>query len=283
MTEKRFNESVEKKITLEEMKKIEIEILEKIDEICKKNNLKYSLMDGSLIGAIRHKGFIPWDDDMDIMMPRPDYNKLKQIFLENPVDGLKYMSSEVQEDFYYPFSKVVSTKTTIKEYKALEIKDYGVFVDIFPIDGVYENKIKRYFQVTSLKILIILIQISFHEDEISNSKIKKYIKKILSIFAKKIGFKKLVKIANEIMQKCNYTDSKYVTSLYSDISLKKRKFYDKDFFESVIYKKFENKEFLVIEKYDEYLKDLYNDYMKLPPIECRKSNHAFDRLIWKNT
>ena len=269
-------------ITLDEMKKIELEILGKIDEICRKNNLKYSLAAGTLIGAIRHKGFIPWDDDIDIMMPRPDYEKLKQILLKNPVEGLKYMSSDTQYDFYYPFAKVVSTQTTIKEYKALEIKDYGVFVDVFPIDGVYQNRMKRFFQVKSLKILRNLIQISFHEEEISNSKIKRYIKQVIAIFSKKVGFKRWVEIANKIMKKCDYNNSEYVTELYNDISIKRNRIYQKYIYENVSYKQFEDKKFLVLDNYDKYLKDLFGNYMELPPIESQKSNHDFDRLMWKD-
>ena len=270
-----------KEISLEEMKKIELDILITIDEICTKNNLKYSLMDGTLIGMVRHQGFIPWDDDIDIMMPRPDYEKLKNIFTKEPIDGLKYMSNDIQEDYYYPFAKVVSTSTTIKEYKSLEIKDYGVFVDIFPIDGVPNSKIKRLIQFKSLKILRILLQISFHEEQISKSTIKGAIKDVIGKFTQLIGFKKLNKIINRIMKKYEYTNSEYVTLQYSGISTKLNRYYKKEILDNVSRRIFENKYFWALDNYDRYLKDLYGDYMKLPPKEEQTSNHEFDRLEWK--
>lgn len=269
------------KISLEEMKEIEVEILKKIDEVCRNNKLTYSLMDGSLIGAIRHKGFIPWDDDIDIMMPRPHYEKLKDILIKEPIEGLKYMSSETQEDFYYPFAKIVSTKTTMKEYKSLEINDYGVFIDVFPIDGIYENKIKRFIQMRLIKILRPFLEISFHEKIDTNSNIKFIIKSLINIFAKMIGYKKIVSFINKISKKCNYNQSTYVTILYSTISTKAKKYYKRDVFENVSYRKFEKEEFAVIKEFDRYLTDLFGDYMELPPIEKRISNHKFDRLNWK--
>lgn len=271
-----------KDISLEEMKKIEIDILTKIDKVCKENNLKYSLMDGSLIGLVRHKGFIPWDDDIDIMMPRPDYEKLREILINNPIDGMKYMSSDTQEDFYYPFAKVVSTKTTMKEHKAYEIKDYGVFVDIFPIDGIYKSKIKRYILLRKMRLLRNLIQISFHDEQVSDNKVKKYIKNIFARFAKKIGFKRLVAIAKKNMKKCEYATSENVTLIYNDIFINKNKYYTKDMFEKISYRSFENEKILSLDNYDRYLTDLFGDYMKLPPKESQKSNHSFDRLKWKD-
>ena len=271
-----------KKITLQEMKNLEIEILKQVDKICKENNLKYSLMDGSLIGAIRHKGFIPWDDDNDIMMPRPDYEKLKKIMINNPIDNLKYMSSDTQEDCYYPFAKIVSTKTSIKEHKAKEIKDYGVFIDVFPIDGVSNNKIKRYIQTRTVAMLRNLIRISSYEKQISENKMKKIIKKFLTIITQLIGTNRMTKKVQKLMKKYSYESSKYVTLIYNDISINKRKIYGKDIFEKISYKPFEDKEFCVIDDYDKYLTDLFGDYMTPPPSEKQKSNHNFDRLEWKN-
>ena len=268
-------------ITLEEIKNIGIGILEQIDNICKENNLKYSLLGGSLLGAIRHQGFIPWDDDIDIMMPRPDYEKLKEIMIEHPIEKIKYMSCDTQPDYYYPYAKVVSTITTAKEYNLFQIQDYGVFIDIFPIDGTYDSEIKRWFQKKKINILRFLMRSSYCEKQLSNSIIKKIIKKIIAFFTKLIGFKRWTKIMQKTMQKCDYAKSKYASLVEEDIYIKDGKFYTKDMFENVSLKPFENKKFYVIDNYDKFLTDEFGDYMTLPPIEKQKSNHHFDRLMWK--
>ena len=127
---------MEENLKLEEMKKVEIEILKKIDEVCSENNIVYSLAGGSAIGAVRHKGFIPWDDDIDIMMLREDYDKLQNVMNDKDYKGIKLLSINNDENFPYPYMKAVSLNTTGKEIGIDKIKDYGVFIDIFPVDKV---------------------------------------------------------------------------------------------------------------------------------------------------
>ena len=130
-----------KEICLEELKKIELEILIYIDKVCKENGLRYSLCDGTLLGAVRHNGFIPWDDDIDIMMPRPDYDKFLDVLRHNE-NRFKILSSE-QEDYYYTFSKVVDSETMLDEYMYQPIADMGVYVDVFPLEGMPSNSAAR--------------------------------------------------------------------------------------------------------------------------------------------
>lgn len=270
-----------KQITLDEMKEIELNILDKVDKICKENNLVYSLMDGSLIGAVRHNGIIPWDDDIDIMMPRPDYERLKEIMTQNPISNLLYMSSETQNDYIYPFAKVVDTRTTVKEYKTIEIENYGVYLDIFPVDAVYNNKIRRFFQMRIMKFLRKCLETSFHENAVSKNKIKRLLKRIMTFFTKLVGYKKWLKVINRNCLKRNYKENNYVTILYSTICTKANKYYTKEMFEKITDVKFENRDIKIIKDYDKYLMDLFGNYMKLPPVEEQVSNHNFDRLEWK--
>ena len=119
-----------KEITQTEQKEILLDMLKYVDEICKKNNIKYFLYGGTLIGAIRHKGFIPWDDDLDICVPYKDYRKLITLLkqdnkynVHNPYDN---------EDYYYFFTKLTDKRTILIEDNYNRIKDMGVFLDIFP-------------------------------------------------------------------------------------------------------------------------------------------------------
>lgn len=274
-------ENNEKNITLEEMKKIEVDILSKIDEICKKNNLIYSLMDGSLLGAVRHKGFIPWDDDIDIMMPRPDYEKLKKIMIEHPIEGTKYMSSDTQQDYYPHYAKVVSTKTIAKEYKSKAIKDYGVFVDIFPIDGICNSKIKRKIIKTKIIILRFFRTVATSEGQVSKKRIRRIVRRIFTPICKIIGFRKFTNCIEKVTKKYDYTNSEYVTLVGTSIFIEKGMYYKKQLFEKTSYVPFENKKFRIIDEYDRYLTDLFGDYMTPPPKEEQKTRHNFDYLKWK--
>ncbi len=129
-----------KQLSLTEVQKRAVDILLYIDKVCRKENLHYTIFYGSLIGVERHQGFIPWDDDIDIVMIRPDYEKLMAILKDDPTYRL--LSFETREHFRYPFAKLVDPKTVAKtkQYFGGEDPDLGVFVDIFPIDGIPDDK-----------------------------------------------------------------------------------------------------------------------------------------------
>ena len=145
-----------KKLNSDEVKKIELQLLLKFDELCKKHDLQYSLCGGTLLGAIRHKGFIPWDDDIDVMMPRDDFEKLLKLEKTQASDQVEKLVSWKSGKSIYPFIKMINTKTVLKE-KYLD-KEYttGVWIDIFPIDGMPEDqKIvdKKYKKVIFYKMM----------------------------------------------------------------------------------------------------------------------------------
>ena len=111
-----------------------------IDKICREHNLRYSLAYGTLIGAIRHKGFIPWDDDIDILMPRPDYEKLQNIIKNMNSDEFGIMDSNDLDSFYVTrMAKIFNKKTYLKEFPHKYILEYGAFVDIFAVNGMPDN------------------------------------------------------------------------------------------------------------------------------------------------
>ena len=129
---------MKKTINVEELKQVQLDILKFVDEYCKKNNLKYYLAYGTLLGAVRHKGYIPWDDDIDLLMFREDYEKFVTSFKD---ERYKVFATEVNAKYPYPFAKVGDT-TTYFEEEIKDVMDTGVNIDIFPLDYLPEDKVK---------------------------------------------------------------------------------------------------------------------------------------------
>ena len=128
------------KLTTAEVKKIELDMLAYIHKVCVENNIRYWVCGGTLIGAIRHNGFIPWDDDIDIDMPRPDFERFKKI-----ADSSRYMLLTAEnEKYYYASAKLVDNNTVLNENNFEgNIDGLGVFVDIFPLDGLPSDAKKQ--------------------------------------------------------------------------------------------------------------------------------------------
>jgi len=134
--------------TLKHLQNTELMILKDFIEICEDNNLDYYIYGGSLIGAIRHKGFIPWDDDLDVIMFREDYDKFKKIFNESYNDKYYLLCKETEEDYFYLFSKLVLKGTIFEEEWVNQVNfNLGINIDIFVLDDLSDNKIKRYIQL----------------------------------------------------------------------------------------------------------------------------------------
>lgn len=244
-----------------------LEILKYIDGICKDNNLKYYLYAGTLLGAIRHKGFIPWDDDLDICMPRSDYNKLIKIMKKS--DNEKYSLKCIEnskKEYNYCFGKMVDNNTVVKEIGKFQGDDLGVWVDIFPLDGV-GNDLKK------AKCII--------------KKSRKYVRQILLLEVGRkmnnkgkllytIGRRHLNRILRYKLKKNNFYDSKYV----ADVTILD---FDELIFEGDNFKGdratiFENIEVSIPRDSESILKIMYGDYMELPPEEERVPVHNCE--IW---
>ena len=125
-----------KELSVEEVKERELELLKTLHEFCDKNGLRYYLAYGSLIGAIRHKGFIPWDDDIDVLMPYEDYCKLIQLFNGNSGSQYQLISREINKEYYLPYGKLVDTGTVMKEELNVSL-EIGIYLDIFPFYNLY--------------------------------------------------------------------------------------------------------------------------------------------------
>ena len=131
-----------RKVTLEEYKTIILGVLEEIDHICRQEGFTYMLGCGTLLGAVRHQGFIPWDDDIDIMMPRQDYYRLMD-YMSHHETGLTFFDVTNKKDTIFVCGKICRKGTAVREHNFREVEGYGAFVDVFILDDLPDDEKQR--------------------------------------------------------------------------------------------------------------------------------------------
>lgn len=257
------------------LKELELMILKDYIAICEENNLEYYMYGGSLLGAIRHQGFIPWDDDIDIIMPPEDYNRFIEI-MEKSDDKYSILTMDNQDDFYLLFTKMMLNGTKFEEWWHEQVDfESGICIDIFPFNNVPENKIKRFFLLKRGRLIRTLL-ISNVLDLNKSTKLRKTIGKCLRLILGffRISTRNLKDKVKALLNKYNDKDCKLVC----DISgLNRPEVYYKDDFFPPIKAKFEDIEVNIPNNYDRILTTIYGDYMQLPPEEDRY-NHAPEKL-----
>ena len=259
-----------KPMTFDEKRQVEFGILKDVARFCDEKGLTYFLAYGTLIGAVRHKGFIPWDDDIDIWMPRADYNEFLKIY-NNEASRYRAVSPE-EKIARHSFTKVIDTKT----FKIEDDTDYsngnlGVDIDIFPLDGQPEDekmynkwyrRLQLYYRLFSYCVMK------------SNGKLKKKIG--LPVVKFLCGDKNnLLNKAAALHKRYSYEDSKFVGAVESCYNFINNH-YKKEWFDDYILTDFENTQFKIPIGYDSILTQMYGDYMQLPPEEKRVAHHKND-------
>lgn len=249
-----------------------LKIIKVIDSICKKENLKYTLFYGSLIGAVRHKGFIPWDDDLDIAMPRPDYDKLEKYFLANEkeLSPYKLFSYKTVDNYPFMINRICNTDFDYRGENEVYC-GMGTFVDIYPIDGWGDGSDRRLGGASHIYSSMYYMKSRLHFER-DNGFIKNSVKHILDFIS---HFYSLKTLRNKLL-KCaahyNYETSDKVACIVWD---GQKTPLDKKIFEDVVRVPFEDTELLIPKKYDEILRHYYGDYMQLPPENERVGHHYY--------
>ena len=261
---------------IREIQQMELGIMEYIHEVCQKIGVKYFLAYGSLIGAVRHKGFIPWDDDMDICMLREDYEKLQDYLIANPDERYEVMSYKNNLNYVYPFMKVQDNQTYLLEEDVRIDSNMGIYVDIFPVDGyeddsVFKDKMTRLIKKRQLSCYT--FKGITNTKSLLNSLIR-YISVIIFYFT---NTNKYIRGIDELAKSRKVDDYELVDYLiYKDMN---KPVWKREWLNQTITGVFEGKEFMIPKNYHEILTSDYGDYMQLPPVELRFSHHDFQ--LWK--
>lgn len=248
-----------------------VDELKVIDEFCDKNNLTYFILYGTLLGAVRHKGFIPWDDDIDIVMPRKDYEVFVKTF-NNFNKNYSVIDSFSSKKYYLPFAKVIDNNTILIENINVKF-DIGLYIDIFPLDNIPDDVLKRkqlfkkidkYNKLRNCKYMLF-----------GKNVLKNVAKALVKIILLPISANYISRMTERLSQKYNNIETNDVGVV---IGLKNSTF-KKELFHSSCKLEFEGYLFNAPMKYDEILKISYGNYMELPPIEKRVTHHSFKVYI----
>lgn len=268
-----------KQISLEECKKIEFEILCYVADFCDKHGIEYMLAYGTLLGAVRHKGFIPWDDDIDLWMKRDEYDRLIEIFnKERNESSPYYLVSPYEKGAKHTYVKVINTKTVKKEFATnYKYLDFGVDIDIFPLDGLpsdEQTRKKWVFKLQNIYLKHFFKLMAFHGN--ISTRIKLLAKKTLMVFTSK---NRLLNKAKKIHAEYPYRDAEYVNTMEMYFCLDAYPL-KKEYFEGTVEVDFEGRKFKAPKNYHEVLTCTYGDYMTLPPEEERVTHHI-NQVFWK--
>ncbi len=256
-----------RELTRAELVRVNVEIMKDIHIFCMENNIQYSLGYGTLLGAVRHKGMIPWDDDADLIMPRPSYEKFISTYKSS-----KYKLLSCHNNGYeLPFARV-SDENTFKQETTTVWKDTGIAVDIYPVDGkvpevedrAFYNKIKRIKTFIRIKSTIVYK----HDRGI----IKNFVMLLLKICLLPLNLNKLCILLDKFVQKYDFSSTRNVGSFLSPYGMKD--YFPKNCFDDYIMLPFENFHFKCIKDYHQYLSNIYGDYMTPPSEKDKKSGHG---------
>ena len=261
-----------RQLSLQEIKQIELDLLKKFDSFCKENHIRYFLSNGTLLGAIKYKGFIPWDDDIDVFVPREDYNKILAIFKDD--DKYKLFAFERDCKYRFPFAKLCDLNTKKEEQNTDNGVILGVDIDIFPLDAWSDdlNKAKREVKIINKKMHLLGLTKLVKPD--SANPIKRMIKRAVMIALKVLGSKFFVRSIIDISQKNNGSESSYL-GCKSWCIYGEREILPAEVFSDIIDVEFEGLKFPAPEGYDMYLTSLYGNYRLDPPKEKQKTHHLF--------
>lgn len=266
-----------KAIDLAELKIIQMDVLEVVDKFCIEHNIRYSLACGSFLGVIRHKGYIPWDDDIDIYIPRDDYEKFIRIY---PVElnNVKLVSMERESKWNRAYAQAYDNRTVMDEYANIPIK-VGVYIDIYPIDNAPDsdsdwlryNKLRR--------ALVRAYELKYIPVKWNRSLIKNIVLILGKALLLPFSSRKMAQFISRFAQR--YNGKGYNRSFECVQGMLQKRPFKSSLMNEFVRAEFEDRKFMIMKDYDAYLSNAYGDYMKLPSKEKQIPHHQFE-AYWKD-
>ncbi len=253
-------------------------VLRQFIEICREHSLTYFCCGGTAIGAVRHHAMIPWDDDIDVFMPRPDYDRFVELASRQLPDGLELVTPYSKQDYPLYFVKLCDSHTTLQEEEEVPCV-VGLYIDIFPIDGAPDDieqarAMERRFTKTKHKLEAVSSHVSFADYLLLLTQPKewgRFVRKTVAFFCRYAYRQRLLRQMERICRQYDYDDSTLV-AVYCG-SYGPKEVFPKAWLQSQVMFPYEDMEVALPSGYDNYLRQYYGDYMQLPPEEKRVSHH----------
>lgn len=272
-------------LTLNELQQFSLAILKDVAGFCERNGIRYSLGYGTLLGAVRHKGFIPWDDDVDIMMPREDYERFRESYRS---DDYAFIDSRSTPDCYIAFGRVCDTRRTLAVSSIPWVKsDVGVWIDIFPIDRV-PDEMETFRRIYDSLFLLMKFNVCVRKAHVISSSRFSICKRLKFWVLKKTNPRlikrdpsDIVKEMETLIRLVSPRDSHHWSQLCCP-DAGTCEFFTDDEINEYVKLRFEDSEFFVWKGYDSILRDSYGDYMQLPPKARQKPLQNYITFKWKD-
>ena len=261
-----------KELSLQELREIELSLLKKFDAFCAENNIRYFLSNGTLLGAVKYNGFIPWDDDVDVLVPRDDYERLVELFCDD--ERYKLFAFEKNSDYRYPFAKLCDMQTRKVELNFDNGVQLGVDIDIFPLDNWNDSLYAAKKEMRYIYNNIFYLSLEKMQKPDSLNPGKRIMKRIMMSVCKIFGGKFFIKRIVRKSCAANGTNSEYA-GCKSWCIYKEKEIIPSEVFSQAVDVDFEGVKFPAPVGYDVYLRSLYGDYENDPPVEERRTHHGF--------
>ena len=260
---------------LAEIKTVELNILRNFDTFCKETGIKYYLSNGTLLGAVKYKGFIPWDDDIDVFIPRADYERF--IALYQDTEHYRLYSLERHNSYAFPYAKLCDTRTYKEEFNINNGTELGIDIDIFPLDAWSNKPSKQNREVKCISFLMFLLGSSKMKNVIASTKTKQIILAVVmmigKLFRSRSFCKLIVRVAKRKPRQAAYLGCK-VWPIYGC-----KEIIIAEAFSKIIDVSFEGEMYPAPGGYNTYLRSLYGEYENDPPIEKQKTHHSFEAYM----
>lgn len=262
----------------EKVQKLTISLLEKFMEICEENRLRYYFTGGALIGVLRHKGFIPWDDDIDVGMPRKDYDKFLEILEINMPEGYGICNRFTDSSWHFAMSQFIDNESEIEINLAEQSRKAHIWIDVFPLDGLPSNKIHRWLKVKHILVYRYLVQIAHIKTQVDSHRNRPVFEKLVLDVLKVIPIGKLINTnknldkLEKLLRKTDFDESEYAGNMLG--RYREREVVPKKYFGKPQKGIFEGLEVNIPERSHELQTTLYGNYMKLPPEKERVAHNV---------